>query len=141
MLLYLPLVPQSGMDLKVSYGFTSQDLFLVDRMSSGDSFAMLSGPLDFKEKKNAVYFFNPNDLQKINLEKFGNVYLITSEENVAFYQESAIGKNLRSVSNYQMSRWSLEEGPKSKKEMMESSVDLPLATQMIVNGKIFQYLK
>jgi len=141
MLIYLPFIPQSRLDWKMSDSFKQKDLILVDRLSTGDPYAMLSGPLDFKEKKNAVYFFNPEDLRKIDLNKFEKVYIITPEENVSFYQESEIGKNLKLVSNYQVNPWILENNQQSKKEILENEADLPSIIQLTVEGKIFEYVK
>jgi len=141
MLLYLPFIPQSISELKAPDIFTSQDLFLIDRMATGDPFAMLSGPLSFQEKKNAVYFFNPQDLEKINLAKFEKIYIITSEENVSFYQTSKIGKNLKPVSDYQLSQLVLGNEQKTKKELLESPVDFLRIDYLTTKGNIFEYIK
>ncbi|MCD6149860.1 hypothetical protein J7J13_03695, partial [bacterium] len=50
----------------LSQNFSAADLVLIDRLASGNGWSMLSGPMSFLYGKNAVYFFNPNDLDKLN---------------------------------------------------------------------------
>jgi hypothetical protein len=68
---------------KLSNNFTNEDLVLLDKNTSGDGWSMLSGPMSFLFKKNAVYFFNIEDLKKIDYAKFKNVYLIVPDAESA----------------------------------------------------------
>jgi hypothetical protein len=76
--------------------FTSRDLILIDRESTGDPFAMIAGPLMSLEKKNAVYFFNPEDYARLDRNAFDRIYLLTTEDTVGHYAE-AFGDRLLPV--------------------------------------------
>jgi hypothetical protein len=66
---------------KISQNFSERDLVLVDRLATGDGWSMMTGPLDLFFNKQAVYFFNPADFDKIKKERFDNIYLVTPDEN------------------------------------------------------------
>lgn len=85
---------------ELSRKFSVADLILVDRSASGDGFAMLSGPLDFLYGKNAVYFFNPEDLAKLDTVAFQKTYLIAPDANISLYLNSPLGKYLGNSENY-----------------------------------------
>ncbi|MCX6765914.1 MAG: hypothetical protein NT136_03060 [Candidatus Moranbacteria bacterium] len=118
---------------ELSQNFSARDLVLVDRQASGDSWAMISGPLSFLLGKNAVYFFNPSDLEKINQEKFNRTYLIVPEENIGFYENSDSGKKLKFFRDYNLKtqRLTVEENQKPL-------VILPDKKIIEVKGKIFE---
>ncbi len=65
--------------------FTDRDLILIDRFATGDNFAMLSGPLQFLSSKNAVYFFNTEDLGRLDTSGFDRVYLLIPEDSLERY--------------------------------------------------------
>lgn len=73
--------------------FSPRDLILIDRDASGDGFSMLAGPLSFLFGKNAVYFFNPNDLSKLDLSPYARVFLLVPQDDVARYT-SVFGERL-----------------------------------------------
>jgi hypothetical protein len=73
--------------------FTTRDLILVDRLATGDPFAMLAGPLMSLEEKNAVYFFNPEDYAHLPRENFDHIYLLTTEDAISRFAET-LGENL-----------------------------------------------
>lgn len=73
--------------------FGANDLILLDRESSGDPYSMLGGPLSFLYGKQAVYFFNPFDLERLNRNDFTKTYLLTPEESLGRYTE-ALGEKL-----------------------------------------------
>ncbi len=56
--------------------FAQSDLILIDAESSGNNFAMLAGPFYTLHKKNAAYIFNPEDLKRVDMSAFSNVFLI-----------------------------------------------------------------
>lgn len=61
---------------KFAQNFSDRDLILLDKSVSGNGWAMLTGPLNFLYGKNAVYFFNPQDLTKLDTQNFQNVFLV-----------------------------------------------------------------
>ncbi len=73
--------------------FSDHDLILVDRMSTGNGFTMLSGPMQFLFAKNVVYFFNPHDLDALDTNAFTHVYLLVPEEMEGRYA-ALFGKRL-----------------------------------------------
>jgi hypothetical protein len=88
----------------LSENFLGTDLVLVDRLASGDGWSMISAPMSFLYGKQAVYFFNPIDLSKLNLKKFTNVYLIIPDENLAFYAKFGLAEKLIPQKDYQLER-------------------------------------
>ncbi len=65
--------------------FSDKDLILIDRGATGSGFAMLSGPMQFLFGKNAVYFFNPHDLDALDTSHFEHVYLLTPDDSQGRY--------------------------------------------------------
>ncbi len=63
-----------------------RDLLLIDRLSTGDGYAIPAGPLRFLFKRNALYFFNPEDYAKINKEAFEHVYILMPAEHFEFWK-------------------------------------------------------
>jgi hypothetical protein len=61
---------------KISQKFGSDDLILVDRLATGSGFSLASEPLRTIYNKNAIYFFNAEDLKYINQDRYKNIYLI-----------------------------------------------------------------
>lgn len=68
-----------------SQEFSDTDLVLIDRNATGDGFAMLTGPANYLDGKNMVYFFNPNDLASLDLAPFAHAYLLVPEGDQARY--------------------------------------------------------
>jgi len=62
---------------KLSQKFSPHDLILVDRLASGSGFSLISDPLASIYGKNALYFFNANDLKVIDASRYENIYLIS----------------------------------------------------------------
>lgn len=117
---------------KLSQNFGSKDLILVDRLSSGNGWSMPTGPISFLFGKRAVYFFNPNDLAKIDLSKFDKIYLVVSDGNASFFTSSVIGPRLLSPKDY-----TLESSRLDTNEL----VRLPHAENFQTTGKIFEVSK
>ncbi len=65
---------------------SSDDLLLVSPNVSGDRFSMLTGPLRTSYDLHAVYFFNQNDYNNIQKDKFKDIFLISSEKDLNLYQ-------------------------------------------------------
>ena len=70
---------------EISKNFSPNDLILVSRQSSGSGWSLISEPMRNLMGLNAIYFFNPSDLEKIDLNDFENVYLITSVDELELY--------------------------------------------------------
>ena len=58
------------------------DLLLLDREATGDPYAIPAAPLRLGHDRNAVYFFNPADYEKLPRDSFEHVYLLAPEQNV-----------------------------------------------------------
>lgn len=65
--------------------FGERDLVLVDRLATGDGWSMMGAPMDFLFEKNAAYVFNPQDISKLDLEKFDNSFLLVSASEIGRY--------------------------------------------------------
>lgn len=76
--------------------FGDRDLILVDRSATGDPFAMIAGPINSLDKKNAVYFFNPEDYARLDRSRFEHVYLLATEDSLGQYAD-AFGNDLLPV--------------------------------------------
>lgn len=63
------------------------DLILVSQKASGSGWAMLAEPWRNILGRNAVYFFNPNDLDKIEKKKFERIFLVVSENEEALFEK------------------------------------------------------
>ncbi|KKP70794.1 MAG: hypothetical protein UR69_C0003G0133 [Candidatus Moranbacteria bacterium GW2011_GWE2_35_2-] len=122
---------------KISQNFSSNDLILIDRLASGDGWAMISGPMNFIFEKNSVYFFNPQDFDKLNLEKFDRIYLIAPDKNIAFYQNSPIESRMHFLKNYSLQTHRLENNED------DENLELKFASKKyeIVSGVIFEIEK
>jgi hypothetical protein len=121
----------------LSTNFSSRDLVLVDRLTDGDGWAMLTGPMSFLYGKNAVYFFNPNDLAKIDTAQFDHVYLITPDIHRALYASGSIADRLKPLKNYSISTTALDiSEPKGT-----FFVSLPKQQTTITTGTIYEVSK
>ena len=69
----------------LSQKFTADDLVLVDRLTTGDPFAMIPEPLTMFYGIPSAYFFNQKDFATLDTSAFHAVYLIVPTENVAQY--------------------------------------------------------
>lgn len=116
--------------------FSNNDLVLIDRKASGDGWSMISGPMNFMFAKNSVYFFNSADLDKIDLEKFDKVYLITPEENINIYKSGLLASRLKYFKNYTLKTERI--GITSQKKFPAFS---PSKENVNIKGEIFEILK
>ncbi len=118
-----------GETKNISQNFGNNDLVLVDRLASGDSWSMITGPMNFLYNKDAVYFFNPEDYKKIDKGRFTKIYLITLEENASFWIDSIGKENLIGVKDYSIQNESL---------IANNNSTLPAKSKQTVSGKIFE---
>lgn len=122
---------------KLSHTFENNDLVLIDREAAGSPWAMMAGPLDLLFKKQAVYFFNPDDFGKIDLTKFGKIYLVIPDDNIAAYKASGLLNNFITVKSYSFENFNLSETDKSRVEHYKNPVILPPYLKNYIYGKIY----
>lgn len=122
--------------LSMSDNFSKDDLILVDRLSSGDAWSIITTPMNFLDNKNAVYFFNNQDLSKIDTSKFNNIYLIVSNNSVSSYLNSTIGQKLNFYKDYNFQTYKLIQA-----ENNNDFISLPQKKLIETNGKIFKISK
>ena len=122
---------------KISQNFQDNDLVLIDRGVTGDPWAMISGPMNVLLGKQSVYFFNPNDLDKIDRSKFNNIYLIVPNENFDFYQKDDFIYKFSSVKDYVIRKESLNVSDEKKSNLYGHIPTSPLHQEEYVYGKIY----
>ncbi|MFZ2187668.1 MAG: hypothetical protein WAV46_03550 [Candidatus Moraniibacteriota bacterium] len=111
----LPFAENQGLDKQIaafSQEFSDTDLVLVDRNATGDGFAMLTGPAQYLSGKNMAYFFNPDDLARINLTPFTHTYLLVPDGDqaryVSVFGDRLVFKKTVTFSSIQLESTSLE---------------------------------
>jgi hypothetical protein len=121
----------------ISRSFSEKDLVFVDQKATGDGFLMMTGPMSFLYNKQAVYFINPSDVEKIDRSKFSNIYFIIPDDNLGLYEKSGLISTLRPVKDYQIetSRFDIKMGKKN--ELASQPVELPIEKSFITLGKIY----
>ncbi|MFA6973593.1 MAG: hypothetical protein WC238_02510 [Parcubacteria group bacterium] len=117
--------------------FEANDLVLVDPLATGDGWSMLTGPLSFLAGKQAVYFFNPQDLDKIDHKKFNAVYFIIPDNNLDFYAQSGLLPRLTPLKDYQLETQNLQLANIGKKEAFSAAINLPTKQDVTIYGKIY----
>ncbi len=65
------------------------DIILVDRGASGNPYALLSGALRTMPHVNAAYFFNPEDLRRIDFRAFRTVFLLVPDTAADRYMQQS----------------------------------------------------
>lgn len=139
---YLPIVPHKNLlaqTEELSRSFQKDDLILIDREASGDGWSMLTGPMNFLYGKQAVYFFNPADLEKIDRNKFTNIYLIVPDKNLSLYSQSGLLEKMQPVKNYAIENNFPESAIMEKQQAYSSPVFLPVEKNIVTKGKIYLY--
>ncbi len=136
---YLTVAPDKNLMSQIqtiSNYFSSSDLILVDRGATGDGWAMMTGPMNFLYGKQAVYFFNPNDLTKINLKQFHAIYLIIPDFNIDSYRKNGIFGRLIPMRDYKI-QTSMLDIQTNKQELYNTPIELPDNTNVTTYGKIY----
>jgi hypothetical protein len=121
----------------MSENFGDQDLVLIDQKATGDGFSMISGPLNFLFGKQAAYFFNPEDIKKINLGKFRNVYFIVPDNNLATYQNYYFFDKLLLQKDYMIKDELLYITIGKRTELLKAPVNIPGKISLTTQGKIY----
>lgn len=122
---------------ELSQQFSGNDLILVDRLASGDGWSMITGPASFLFGKNAVYFFNPPDLKKINTQKFDKIYLVVPDNNSVLYDKLSSEYQLVYANSYSLSANRLKIPNRSEKNYL----GLPEIVTSETDGKIYEIIK
>ncbi|HPN96170.1 MAG TPA: hypothetical protein PLK35_00225 [Candidatus Moranbacteria bacterium] len=122
---------------EMSRHFSSSDLVLMDREASGSGWSMMAGPLNFLYGKQAVYFFNSKDLEKIKLSRFSNVYLVVPDKNIELYEKSPLGEKMYFQREYRIETTSLNIKSGEKDKPQNSDLSLPESQKTIIYGKIY----
>lgn len=119
----------------LSENFSNTDLVLVDQLASGDGWSMLGAPMNFLYGKQAVYFFNPADLNKLNIKKFSNIYFIIPDENLALYEKFGLLEKIIPQKDYQITRNAFVVSDLTKTSGLFQ--EFPLESQQTIKGKIY----
>ncbi len=106
--------------------FEAGDLILISQQSSGSGWSLISQPMRLLMNRNAVYFFNPNDLEKIDKEGYQNIYLISSLGELDLYKN--IPKT--EIKNYRIENSLLAPSRQAD--------ELATRQKIVTEGKIFQ---
>jgi hypothetical protein len=123
---------------KISNHFKSSDLILVDRDVTGDGWSMITGPMNFLFGKQAVYFFNPKDLDKLNKKRFTGIYFIIPDNKLDFYKKSGLLGRLIPIDEYSIKTNTLDVLAGEKEIIYNIPVRLPEEKTVTVSGKIYQ---
>lgn len=91
----------------------NDELVLVDQLSSGSGFHMISGPLQTLFGKHAVYFMNPNDIENIDARNFSSFSLLVPEGRENIYTPLLKKYNAQKVRTFPVSFATLETLPVS----------------------------
>lgn len=138
---YLTFSPHQGLlsqTKEISRNFSPQDLVFVDAKATGDNWSMLTGPLNFLYGIQAVYFLNPNDLARMNLDRFNSVYFIIPDNNLETYEKNGLLKMLSPVKNYEIKNEFLRSRMLNKRAAYSASVKLPESKIIETHGTIYK---
>lgn len=119
---------------QLSEKFSDKDLILIDQQTTKDGWAMLNGPMSALFRKNAVYFFNANDYNKLDLSKFQNIYLITPDEQIYNYSSGPLASKMTFFDDYTLNYFRLNINQSSTRE----KVRFPEKINLEVHGKIYK---
>jgi len=122
----------------LSENFGDNDLILIDRLATADGWAMISGPMATLFQKQAVYFFNPKDAERIDMQKFSHVYLIIPDVSVSLYKDATFFEKMKPVKDYTIKDSALTVQEENKKNIRLFSIELPYRQETITYGKIYE---
>jgi len=121
----------------LSQNFKDNDLVFIDQKATGDGFSMMTGPMSFLYNKQAVYFINPADVEKIDRSRFSHIYFIIPDDNLILYKNSGLISRLSSVKDYQIETSRLNTRIGKKSELYSQLIELPIEKDITVSGKIY----
>ena len=122
---------------KISTNFQKNDLILIDRNATGNPWASLAEPLHSLYGLQAVYFFNLQDLEKIDLTQFNKVYFIIPDSNIDFYRQNGLSSRLLPIKSYQLKVAYLDNAHQAKKELYQKPIQLPAYYDNYIYGQIY----
>lgn len=93
---------------KFAQGFSPESLILIDRNTTGSGYALPTAPLSMFYQRQAVYFFNPEDITQIDFKRFDHVYLVAPESELPRYVEK-FGERMIYQGSYTFTRTGLVE--------------------------------
>jgi len=137
---YLTIAPNKNLlpqVKEISNNFKSSDLILIDRDATGDGWSMMTGPLNFLYGKQAIYFFNPKDLAKLDRKKFNATYFIIPDEKINVYKTSGLFRRLTPIKDYKIETTMLNVVTGEKQEMYNAPIVLPENKNITIYGKIY----
>lgn len=137
---YLNFSPNKGLLAqveKISENFAASDLVLIDQKATGDNWSMMTGPMSFLYGKQAVYFFNPNDFEKIDRAKFNRIFFIIPDDSLNLYRQSGLLEKLTPEKNYEIKTVLLDSVAADKSNLTSSEIYLPEKKPISVFGKIY----
>jgi len=140
MVRFLPIIPHQKLlsgTAQMLPNFSNSDLILVDQQASGDGWSMITGPLNFIYGKQAVYFFNPSDLDKLSIHNYPEVYFIVPDGRLDFYAQSGLLERMVPVKNYVLENNFLRSDIFDKNIAQASPVILPAEQKITVSGKLY----
>lgn len=121
----------------ISTSFGSKDLVFIDQKATGDGFSMMAGPLSFFYGKQAVYFINPSDINKLDLAKFSHTYFIIPDDNLSLYEKSGLMSRLQPVKDYSIETDRLDIRTGKRGDLNSQPIELPMEQNVFVYGKIY----
>jgi hypothetical protein len=105
----------------------AHDLLLIDRGVSGDHFSIPAGPLRFLHGKNAAYFFNPEDYERMAKDGYERIYLLTPLDRFEEWEKMSVSFDFISAftfSTKQMETLPLRETRFPKPRLLEQDAVL-----------------
>ncbi len=87
------------------------DLVLIDRNASTDPWSLLPGIFTHTNNLDAVYFFNPEDYEKLKTDRFKYIHLITTVDSSERYK--ALTENAEDPITYTLTTEYLTRDPKA----------------------------
>ena len=122
----------------ISEDFESSDLILIDQKATGSGFSMMTGPMSMLFGKRAVYFFNLEDINKLDFGKFNNVYIIIPDDNLYVYQNDFSFNSLMTFQkDYRITTEDFNILTGKKTELLENPVAIAKKEMVSTQGKIY----
>ncbi len=108
----------AGQIATIAASVGGSDLLLVDRMSTGDPYAMPTGPLAALSGKSTAYFFNAADYTKLPTGSFDHIYLLAPSDTENAWA-SSLGHGLTPVKPVLFTASTLETLPAHETRLPE----------------------
>ncbi|MEN8252621.1 MAG: hypothetical protein ABFQ53_03510 [Patescibacteria group bacterium] len=125
----------AGQVEKLSNTFGDNDLILVDKNTAGDGWSMITNPLKSLSDKHSVYFFDPEDFEKIDTSSFDRTFLITPLENEDIYLET-LSEKMKYTKKYILTVDQLQLS-----QSKTIPIKFPQKLHYTVSGKIYELTK